>query len=466
MSDFKARDIRGRHGEGWITPDGFERIGRALGTLARRRGADGPFVIAGDVRTHTPALREALGRGLVAAGVQVLDAGTLPTPAFYFAVRRLRAAGGATVTASHNPPAYNGLKYIFGEDPVTPGDLVALERLAEAAPDGVGGGTLEPVDTRDAYRGHLSDLCPEPLDGLRIAVDPGHGCYAGLAGAFLRDRGAEVQTIFDTPDGLFPGRHPDSAVPDHLTALAETVRREGCDLGVAFDGDGDRVSILDETGTFLPCDALIAVLGRDAVAAAVDGRTGARPAVVYDIKCSRVVAETVEAAGGQALMEKSGHAFIKRRVRQEEAVLGGEVSGHYFYPHLGGGDDGLYTAWRVARLVRHGARPASALVAELPRTCLTPDLRLPADEPAEALVDRLAGRLAGRAELCRLDGLRAAFSDGWALVRPSITEPAVTFRFEADHPEGLLRVVDAFLGGEPAWRDRVRAAIHAWRSAD
>jgi phosphomannomutase/phosphoglucomutase len=454
-SAFKACDIRGRYGEGIITLEGFRRLGRALGTLAARRGATGPLLVAGDVRPHSAPLRAALAEGLLAAGVDLLEAGTLPTPAVYFAIRHLDAAGGATVTASHNPAPYNGLKFILGRLPVRPDDLAELAGLVRDGPLASGAGTARPVEVLPAYRRHLAALCPRPLTGLRLMVDCGHGCASGLAGPVLNDLGAEVQTLFDRPDGTFPGRHPDAARAENLSALAARVPAAGADLGIAFDGDGDRVSFLTAEGRFAPADQVIALLADDAVRRArAEGEDA--PSVVYDIKCSRLVARAVEDAGGRALMEKSGHAFIKRRVLTEQAVLGGEVSGHYFYRRLEGGDDGLYTAWRVADLLQRTGRSLAGLLAGLPPTCITPDLRLPCPpEEAKRLLDALAAAHAANPTLCRLDGLRAEFDDGWALLRPSITEPAVTFRFESASPEGLARVVDAFLAELPSWREKI-----------
>ncbi len=460
MHEFKACDLRGRAGEGLVTPQGFHRLGAALAALAADRGLAGPLVVAGDVRPSTPDLRAALVRGLMAAGREVVDCGVLPTPAFYFAVDHYGACGGATVTASHNPPAYNGLKFILGGRPPRPEDLAALrDRVAAARVPASVRGHVRRADPTEAYVTRLAALCPTRLAGMRLVVDSGNGCYGPLAGPFLRGRGAEADELFAQPDGRFPHRHPNSAIPAHLGALCARVRELRADLGIGFDGDGDRVSFVDEAGAFVPCDVLIALLARQAVAAA-RGQGVDRPKVVYDIKCSRVVAETVAAAGGLPLMEKSGHGFLKARVQAEGAVLGGEVSGHYFYPFLGGGDDGLYTAWRVAALVRSSGGSLARLAAGVPRYAISPDVRIPCEAgEAQALVDRLAEALAGRADLEHLDGLRAQFPEGWALARPSITEPAITFRFEAQCAEGLPGLVDAFLADAPAWRDKVRARL-------
>lgn len=457
MSEFKACDVRGRAGEGIITPAGFASLGRALAAMADERGLDGPFVVAGDVRVSSAALRSALCDGLLAGGRKVFDCGTLPTPVFYFAIGHLGAVAGATVTASHNPPAYNGLKFILGEHPVTPDDLAALAaRVRKGGGDGRSGGRCEPCEVMPAYGQHLLALCPRPLDGMRLVVDGGNGCYASSAPALLEGLGAAVDPLFCEPDGTFPGRSPNSALPKNLGALRERLGRGAHDLGIAFDGDGDRVSFVDETGVCIPCDTVIALLGADAVRAAAGGQ------VVCDIKVSSAVADVVAAAGGEVLLEKSGHAFIKDRVQRCGAVFGGEVSGHYFYPFLGGGDDGLYTAWRFADYLRRCGTTASAAVAAVPHYAITPDIRLPCEAgEAAALLARLALALAGEADLDRTDGLRALWPEGWALVRLSITEPAITFRFEGRSRSLRDTVVARFLATEPAWLGQVRAAIEA-----
>ena len=420
MSIFKACDIRG------VYPDELDEtlyadLGRAMGTVLREREANPRVVVGGDVRPSTPTLRAALLDGLTATGCHVADLGIVPTPVVYFAARKRHADGLAIVTASHNPPAHNGLKLCLGPLPVTPEEIARVEQLATAGRFASGRGSVEAVAVERDYVGFLT-ASAQPGDGFRLVVDCGNGSYSTLAPRVLRQLGYGVVELFCKPDGTFPNRSPNPALPENLGALRDAVRESGAAIGLALDGDGDRVAVVDDAGRSLTGDQGIILLAQHVLAAG--------DKAVCDVKCSRAVLDAIEARGAVPLLERSGHAFIKTRMIEDQARFGGELSGHFFYRELGGGDDGLYTILRLAELAKESARPVSALVDAMPRYAITPDIRIPyeaADGPAR--LDQIAEAADG--EVLRLGGVRVTYPDGWGLVRVSVTEPLLTFRFEA-----------------------------------
>ena len=477
MSIFKACDIRGVYGRD-LTEETIHRIGRAMGTLI------GPktVVVGGDVRLSTPSLKAALMSGLGESGARVIDIGIVPTPAFYFAKDHLNADAGAMVTASHNPPEHNGLKLVLGSLPITDEELRTVRDLCEKGEFTAEAGDVREVNILPSYISFIHRIAPprhkrstsvcrgqdresrraseeSSVDfGIRaeskagddahsstIILDCGNGCYSELAPGVLRDFGYRVEELFCTPDGGFPNRHPNSAVAEHLHELRRRVVAEGADLGIAFDGDGDRVSFVDDKGRFLSSDKAIIILSRHILA------DNPNQKVVHDLKCSSVVAESVSQAGGVPVPERSGHAFIKARMISEDAAFGGEVSGHYFYRELHGGDDGLYTALVMADILSGSGRKLSEISDAVPEYVTTPDIRIPFDGDREQIIERIASRFAPE-EVSRLDGVKINFGDGWGLARVSVTEPAITLRFEAVSENRLREIVGQFLDPVPEIR--------------
>ena len=442
---FKACDLRGKYPTE-LDETTFRQLGQALATLTG--GAD--TLVGGDGRGSTPALRAALIAGLQAGGARVLDAGMAPTPVLYFGKAHHGVPALAIVTASHNPASDNGLKLMLGDDPITPEQVQELRVVATAGPPRTGAGTVTPLDLAPAYRAWLELEFDEARRPLRVVCDAGGGAYSDLAPTVFRRLGYAVEPLFCTLDPMLTCRDPNSAIPAGVAACAAKVREVGAALGVAFDGDGDRVACVDEQGVVVSADDLMQVLLED-FGARLDGE-----AVVYDLKTSMAVAETVTRLGGTPLMEKSGHAFIKARMLRERAVFGGEVSGHYFYRQLHGGDDGLYTALRVAQIVAR--TPLSTLVAARPHYAITPDVRLPfAGEPAALLARLRAAYPAERVGL--VDGVRIAFPRGWALARASITERKVTLRFEGRDVAARDAIVAEICGHLPELAAGIRAAV-------
>ncbi|MCX7598751.1 MAG: phosphomannomutase/phosphoglucomutase, partial [Armatimonadetes bacterium] len=343
---FKECDIRGPY------PDQVdEELAYRLGLAVAAKAPGQRVVVAGDVRLSTPPLKTRLLEGLRDGGAVALDCGSLPTPGYYFARRLLGVQAGVMVTASHSPPDHNGFKPILGPLPITPEELRSLWELVTSPPPARPGGSTEDLhqSASSAYREWLLARGEEMLGAdaqkLKVVVDCGNGSFSGLACEVLAELGLRVMPLFCEPDGRFPNRSPDVSRPEALQALGQAVRETGANLGVAFDGDGDRVAFTDETGTVVGPDVFVPLLAADALR-----RSGPGP-VVLDIKLSRAADEVVQQAGGVPLRERSGHTFMKTRVIREKAVLGGEGSGHVFFRELDGGDDALYAAMVMMRLL-------------------------------------------------------------------------------------------------------------------
>jgi len=440
MSIFKACDIRGRYGSELTTHVAYQ-----LGLATGAELAGQTVVVGGDVRPSTASLKPPLIDGMVAAGCHVFDLGTLPTPAFYFGKDLLGAAGGVMVTGSHNPPGDNGFKLSLGSWPVTEGELTRVaERMAGNDLPETAGGCVETRDVLPAYRASILEKFPN-ASPMRLVLDAGNGCYSRIAPALLRDLGHTVIELFCEPDGTFPNRSPNPAVAANLGALSAVVVAKGAQLGVAYDGDGDRVVFVDELGQVVDSDRSILLLARDLLTRRPPDSPYTNE-VIFDIKCSSIVPEQVRAAGGEPVMEKSGHVFIKTALLRRRALFGGEISGHMFFGELGG-DDGLFATAVMLRMLASTGQRLASLAAAIPRYPITPDLRLPCPpERAAALVDAACAAFAEEpaCEVSTLDGVRLTWPDGWALIRPSVTEPLITLRFEA-HSVERLRDIQALL---------------------
>ena len=442
MSIYKDCDIRGVY-PSEIDAEAARRVGGALAALhpgARMR-------VGGDVRLSTPGLKAALIDGLVRGGAHVEDLGTIPTPALYFALARGGADGGATVTASHNPPQYNGIKFMFGSLPPTRADIDAVRAAAEAGDFPERPGSVERVDVLPAYLASLEGRFRAPRP-LRIVVDAGNGAMSRVAPEAFRRCGYEVVELFCEEDGAFPNRDPNPADYAHLTAVCAKVRAAGADLGVAFDGDGDRAVFIDETGAAVVNERSLALFIREALKA--------RPTpVVYDQKSSSAVKRTVLEMGGTPVPERSGHAFIKRRFLELGAAMAGEVSGHFFFGELGY-DDGLFAALMMAEIVARSGATLSKLAGAIVLPPITPDLRArcPYAEQ-QAWLDRIEALAKDRpCKVSHLDGVRMEFEDGWVLARKSVTAEQITLRAEADDEarlRGLMRLIAEALP-EASWK--------------
>ena len=447
VSIFKANDIRGVYPDE-IDRNVFVKLGRALYALA---GAEKKFLVGGDARGSTKTLKDALIEGLAAEGGDCVDIGLVTTPECSFAKRAWKIPNLAMVTASHNPPRYNGLKILTGERAPTEevfGEFKGIYDKLPPASTGRPRGACSRRAVRAEYLRWLLDGAPEGRP-LKVVFGAGNGPLGAFGPGVLRQLGHETIEVNCAVDGRFPGRDPNSAVEANLKETAAEVIRSGAALALAFDGDGDRISVIDSAGGFITADELANLLLRT-------GTVGVRgEKVIHDIKCASIVSEAVRDEGGRALVEKSGHAYIRRRMRAENARFGVEVSGHLFYRELAGGDDAMYSALRV--LAMASRKPLTALGAELTRGCfITPDIRIEADaETREKAIAELADFHRDK-NPTRIDGLRVAFPGGWALVRKSITEPKLTFRFEAESIRELRTLIREFVEPlEPELREKV-----------
>lgn len=447
MSIYKANDIRG------VVPDELDAgtayaIGRAVGHTL-----DGAaVVVGGDLRPTTSDLKPAAIEGLVAAGCRVVDIGQVSTPMCYFAKEALGTPGLLMVTASHNPPQYNGFKIMLGSLPVDDADIQRVGALAAKADLRAGQGSVETTEVEERYLDFTGSRF-RPGRALKVVVDAGTGSAWQAGPALFRTLGYEVVELFCKPDGRYRDRSPNPAVPENIAALRQAVPCADADFGLALDGDADRAAVVDDTGEVVLNDVVMVIFARHLLGGAAERE----PRVVYDQKCSQALAESVRGLGGCPLREKSGHAFIKRRFLVENAVFAGELSGHYFFRPLRY-DDAVYAGLMLGEVLRASGRSLRELAAEVPRYPITPDLRVPAPASLERLLDDLAETFAGL-PLDRSDGLRIEFEQGWALVRPSITEPLVTLRFEGRTPQSLRAIIDRVLSAAPDLREPVEARL-------
>lgn len=438
LTGFKECDIRGESGSE-ITPELAYKVGRAIATYTRAQQA----VVGGDFRLSTPELMEALTHGLTDSGVHVYALGQLSTPGYYFARRHLGVPVGVMITASHNPPEWNGFKPALGPTPITPEQLDQLKHLVVEETFVSGPGSVERVDIKSEYAGCLAKRFAGLTANMpKTVMDCGNGATGWVLPDVLNMLHGNAHVLFGEPDAHFPNRSSDISRPDDLAALQAEVVRQQAALGVGFDGDGDRVGLVDETGRRVPSDRLIAWLARELL------RPAPNSAIIYDLKLSRLVPETVERNGGKAVAQKSGHTFIKAAMLEHDALFGGEYSGHLFYRELGGGDDGLYSALLICTLAAASGISISRALADLPTYFSTPDIRIKYPGEKEPLLRAAAAHAeAEGAKLVLIDGVKAEFPEGWALMRASVTEPAFTLRFEGNTQADMLAVARRFLDG-------------------
>ncbi len=432
-SIFREYDIRGIVGKDFNL-DHVEMIGRGFATfLAGHRGTK--CVVGRDCRLSSPGVRDALVRGLTQGGADVIDVGLCPTPVLYYASRSLEADGAVMITASHNPPDYNGFKMCLGTDTLFGAQIQELRKVIEAGDFSSGDGSIEERDVLPGYCDRiLKDI---KLDRpVKLAVDAGNGTGGLAAGPVLKRLNCVPVELFMEPDGSFPNHEPDPTVPDNLRVLSRTVVDQGLDLGIAFDGDADRLGVVDEGGRILYGDMLMVVFARDILKDNPGGK------FIGEVKCSQVMYDDIRARGGVPIMWKTGHSLIKQKLKEEDALLAGEMSGHFFFSHrYFGFDDAIYAACRLLEILSREARPLSAYLSDLPATVNTPEIRVDCPEELKfPLVKRVKEKLSAGHEVIDIDGVRVVFPDGWGLVRASNTSPVIVLRFEARTDERLREI--------------------------
>lgn len=436
---FRAYDIRGVVDD-TLTEDAVHHIGRAFGSEALAQGQHA-VVIGRDGRLSGPTLIAVLAEGLRSTGIDVIDVGAVPTPVVYFAAEDLGTRTCIALTGSHNPPQYNGLKLVIDGRTLHSEGIQTLRERIERDDYARGQGSLRSLDIGQRYLDRItSDV--HLARSLKVGVDCGNGVAGELAPRLIEALGCTVTPLFCEIDGRFPNHHPNPSEPENLADLITCVRTQGLDLGLAFDGDGDRLGVVDGEGRVVWADRQMILYAAN-VLARNPGAT-----IIFDIKCSRHLAEAIRAHGGEALMWKTGHSLIKAKMQETGALLAGEMSGHVFFKERWYGfDDGLYTAARLLEILSKDARTPTAVFAELPDSINTPELNVHfAEEGAHfAFMQHLKAQADfGDARLTLIDGLRADYPDGWGLVRPSNTTPSLVIRFEAEDVAGLERIQGIF----------------------
>ncbi len=450
-SIFRAYSIRGVVGRDLDAAD-VRALGQALGSALLERGR-GTVAVGHDVRLHSPALAQALVEGLCAAGAEVRFLGLVPTPVLNFATDLLGADAGVAVTASHNPPDENGLK-IRTDRTLLQRDLLALHARAEGGRLRSGRGRVHREAVKETYLGQVCARVQGIPLGLRTIVDAGSGTNGPWAQALLERLGCAVTLLHGEPDGAFPHRSPNPLDPGSLQALQEAVRSQGADLGLAYDGDGDRLVVVDDQGEVVWADRILALLARRVLAE----QPGAR--VVHEVLCTQALADDVRAHGGVPVPSPVGYALVHERMREAGAVLAGEMAGHFFFrdPQFRF-DDALLATARVVEMVAQAGRPLSRLLAELPVYHTSPERRVFCpDERKEEVVAALERAYQGRRPVDTLDGVRIQFEAGWGLVRASQTQPALSMRFEARTSEALAAIEEEVTA-------QVRAVLEGPREA-
>ncbi len=431
---FKQYDIRGLAGSE-LTPPLVEHLGRAVGTLLRRAGKT-DLVVGRDGRLSGPEYAAAFIAGARSAGLDVLDIGLCPTPVVYYAIHRLEAGGGVAVTASHNPPGYNGLKICRGTESVFGDELQALRRLVESGDYETGSGSLRREDILPDYLEYLADHFGEFPSRPKVVVDAGNGTAGLVAPELFRRLKCRVAELYCNVDGRFPNHEADPTVEENLVDLIGLVRRQKAALGIAFDGDGDRIGVVDEDGEVLRGDQILLLYAR----ALLETEPGAL--ILSEVKASRVLYDEIARAGGRPLMWMTGHSLIKAKMKASGARLAGEMSGHMFFAdRYFGYDDAIYAAGRLLEILDRTGKSLKELRRSIPPSCNTPEIRVACPEADKTrLVSALLEHYRKAHEVVDIDGVRATFEHGWGLVRSSNTQPILVLRFEADTPEHLAAI--------------------------
>jgi phosphomannomutase/phosphoglucomutase len=434
---FREYDIRGIVGEG-LDPQVAEAVGRAYATILREAipGRTPTVVVGRDNRPSSPDLFAGLVSGLRSAGVDVTDIGTVPTPLVYWAEPTFGADGGIQITGSHNPPEYNGIKMnmqgrsFFGQD------IQRLRARIESGDFASGEGSIEEEDVLQRYIDDVTGRF-EPKRGVKVVLDCGNGVASVLAVPLLEAMGAEVVPLFCESDGTFPNHHPDPTVDEYIVDMIAAVRSTGAEIGIAFDGDGDRIGVVDQNGCVVRGDIVLLLLALDILDQREDGAK-----LVFDVKCSQVLPDVFAQAGGEPIMWRTGHSHIKAKMRESGAEVGGELSGHIcFADKYLGFDDALYAACRMVDYLSRKEVPLSELAGDLPHFVSTPEIRIEVTEETKfGLVEKALNHFRSEHDVIDVDGVRVLFEDGWGLLRASNTQPVIVARFEAKSQERLSEI--------------------------
>ena len=430
---FREYDIRGTVDVD-LNEEIAELIGRGAGTYLQRDELK-RMVVGRDNRLSSESYSQAVIRGLLSTGCSVTDVGIVPTPVFYFSIYHLKKEGGIIITGSHNPPEFNGFKLAQGTSTLYGERIQDVRRIIEKGEFSRGSGKVDRYYIIDDYIALIKSKIKLHRP-IKVVVDAGNGTAGLVAPFLLRDLGCEVKELYCEPDGNYPHHFPDPTVPENLTDLIHTVTSLGYHLGCGYDGDADRLGVVDEKGRIIWGDQLLVIFSRDLLSR----QPGAK--ILFEVKCSQTLVDDIKKHGGQPVMWKTGHSLIKKKMREDGIPLAGEMSGHLFFAdEYYGYDDAIYASCRLIQILSRTKRSLSELLADLPRTYSTPEIRRECPEEVKfKLVERMREYFSQRYQTIDVDGVRVVFDDGWGLVRPSNTQPIIVMRFEASTPQGLKRI--------------------------
>jgi len=441
---FREYDIRGVADRD-LDDATVARIARAVGTLMQRRGKQ-RIGLGRDCRVSSDRIHSVMQRGLLESGLSLVDLGVVPTPLAYFSVHHFKLDGVVQITGSHNPPEDNGLKMMCGPDTLFGQDIQELRRLAEdnLSASATQSGELSHLDPLPPYVSHLRENLRLGPRRPKVAIDAGNGAGGPTAVAVFNALELDIVPLLCEMDGRFPVHHPDPTQPENLTLLMETMKKEQCDLGIAFDGDADRIGVVDPSGEIIWGDKLLTLFARNVLKA----HPGA--SILGEVKCSQTLYDDIERHGGRPIIWKTGHSLIKKKMKEEHALLAGEMSGHIFFAdRYYGYDDAIYAGCRIVEILSHEGQSVSQLLSDLPKTFSTPELRVPCpDDKKFIVVEHVVAHYTQTHQVLGIDGARINFPDGWGLVRASNTQPVLVLRFEAWNEAALQTIrndVEGFL---------------------
>src|SRR2546423_4540375 len=433
---FREYDIRGVAGKD-LSEDVATAVAGAFAAFLAEKGVEGAIAVGRDNRPSGEGLHSALVGGLVASGIDVVDVGVVPTPLAYWSQHNLPVVGGIQITGSHNPPEYNGFKLGLATRSIYGADVQHIYELATAGKFPRGKGTLRCEEIIDRYLDDIAARVGELSRDLNVVIDCGNGAGSLVAPKLFAKIALEPRCLFCESDGRFPNHHPDPTVPRNLEDLIAAVKEDRADIGIAFDGDADRLGVVDDTGEIIWGDYLLIVYARDALK-----RTGKGQSIVFDVKASQALPEAVVQAGGVPVMWKTGHSLIEEKMHDTRAPVGGEMSGHMFFSEgFYGFDDALYGAARLLQIIADSGKSIRDLLSDVPRFVSTPEIRVDCpDDQKFGIVAQATKYFSDKYEVITVDGVRVLFGDGWGLIRASNTQPVLVMRFEARTREQLEKI--------------------------
>ena len=436
---FREYDIRGRFPEE-LNKETVHLLGLSIGTYFQKNGAE-KISLGRDCRISSPEIHDELLKSLTESGMNVVDVGMVPTPLLYFSLFHLDVDGGVQITGSHNPPEYNGFKICLGKTTIYGEEIQKIRGIGDSGEFHRGKGDVEKAEVIKPYLAKLNESIQPGDMAIKVVVDGGNGMGGLVAPDAYTKMGVDVERLFCEPDGNFPNHHPDPTIPEYLNDLIAKVGEHSADLGIAFDGDADRIGVVDHEGQIIWGDQLMIIFSRDLL----ERHPGAK--IIGEVKCSQVLYDDIERHGGQPIMWKAGHSLIKAKMKEEGALLAGEMSGHIFFAErYYGYDDAIYAGARLLEILTRKGKRVKELLADIPRMVNTPEIRMDCpDEKKFQVVEDLVEDFKKEYQVIDVDGARVLFDGGWGLVRASNTQPVLVLRFEARDEKRLDEIQKIFM---------------------